>query len=403
VIIPHDLDAERSIVGGCLPFPDAIPDLVATLEPADFYDQTLAKLWTVIGDLYRSGSAVDHLTIRDAYCRHGWDIDAVNLAELMANSLRPRTEHVDIVLRHSHGRRLMMLARSVCDEAGNGANPYGLAEQLRTDIASLDTPTIASQAKARTLEDIILKADDLAPFVIPGLMRSDWRAIVVGAEGVGKSVLLRQIAVLSAQGVHPFDFKRFDPIRVLIVDLENPAAAIKETGSRMVDQLHRTVGDRYDPNRLRIHMRPGGIDIRGRHDRTELEREIIAHRPDLLAIGPVYKLSHRRDRESYEDATDPVLRILDDLRTRHGFALLMEHHPPQGYAGGRDIRPFGSQRWLAWPELGIGLRPNDAKTGQRLTRWRGDRLHNRWPDEIHQGQVWPFVGHWNHPERTEAF
>ena len=137
-------------------------------------------------------------------------------------------------------------------------------------------------------------------------------------------------------------------------------------------------------------------------DRSELEREIIAHRPDLVVIGPVYKLSHRRDRESYEDATEPVLRILDDLRTRHGFALLMEHHAPQGSQGIRDIRPFGSQRWMAWPELGIGLRPNQDKSGLTLMRWRGDRLRNLWPDEIRRDSVWPWVGYWDNPP-GEAF
>ncbi len=51
------------------------------------------------------------------------------------------------------------------------------------------------------------------------------------------------------------------PIRVLLVDLENPAAAIAETGPRLVSQLQRTVGDRYDAQQLRVFMRPGGIDI----------------------------------------------------------------------------------------------------------------------------------------------
>jgi replicative DNA helicase len=393
--IPHDLDAEHSIVGGCLPFPDSIPELIAALDHSDFYDVGMAKLWAVIGELHRAGTAVDHVTISDAYGRRGWDLDPGLLVDLMAQGLRPRPEHVEIVLRHSAARRLLHLAGGASSEIQSGADPHEIAEQLRTDLATLDVPSLTGSPQARTLDDIIASADDLAPFVIPGLFRRDWRVIVVGGEGMGKSTLLRQMAACPAQGIHPLHFDPIDPIRVLLIDLENPAAAIAETGARLVSQLQRTAGSQYDPQRLRVLMRPGGIDIRARHDRVELEREIVAHRPDLVVIGPVYKMFQRREREQHEEATDPVLRILDDLRTRHGFALLMEHHAPQGFGGTREIRPYGSQRWLAWPELGIGLKPTDNKTNLALTRWRGDRLRNEWPDEIRQDKVWPFVGIWN--------
>ena len=354
--VPHDLDAERSIVGGCLAFPDSIAALIATLAPSDFYDKGLARLWAAIGELYRAGASVDHVTIADAYSRHGWDHDPGLLIDLMSQGLRPLAEHVEIVRRHSNGRRLMALATGARSEIESGADPREIAEHLRTELGMLDDPGLDGSQQARTLDDVIACADDVAPFVIPGLLRQDWRAIVVAAEGGGKSTLLRQIAACSAQGIHPLRFEPMPPIRVLLVDLENPAAAIAETGMRLVEQLQRTVGDRYDARQLRVFMRPGGIDIRGRHDRAELEREIAAHRPELVVVGPVYKMFQRRERESHEEATEPVLRILDDLRSRHGFALLMEHHAPQGFGGTREIRPYGSQRWMAWPELGIGLR-----------------------------------------------
>ncbi len=41
------------------------------------------------------------------------------------------------------------------------------------------------------------------------------------AEGVGKSTFMRQFAVLSAAGIHPFAFKPMKPTRVLVVDAEN--------------------------------------------------------------------------------------------------------------------------------------------------------------------------------------
>ena len=261
--VPHDLEAERAVVGGSLVTRDVLTEVLAGLDPTDLYDRSLANLWTIVGELHRDGSTVDHLTIRNAYSARGWDPDSVDLADL-CSGLRPRPEHVEIIVRHATARRLMAVTSSARDEASNGKNPYELADRLRTELSGLDVPTSSTRSTARTLDDIIDTADDDSPFVVPGLLRRDWRAVVVGAEGVGKSTMLRQIGVPSAQGVHPFDLHRYDPIRVLLADLENPAAAIKETGTRMVTQLRRTVGDQYDPDRLRIHMRPGGIDIRSR-------------------------------------------------------------------------------------------------------------------------------------------
>lgn len=218
------------------------------------------------------------------------------------------------------------------------------------------------------------------------------------------STLLRQVGACAAQGVHPLRFDAISPVRVLVVDLENPVAAIAETGERLVSQLRRMTGDVYDPDRLRIHMRPDGMDLRSRHDRAELDRELALQRPQLVCIGPAYKLLRRRESsrstESHEEATDPVLRILDDLRARYGFALMVEHHAPLAAGGARrELRPYGSQRWQAWPELGLGMRPDrDDRGTYEIERFRGDRLQADWPTSLQRGSVWPWVGVWRKRE-----
>ena len=114
-------------------------------------------------------------------------------------------------------------------------------------------------------------------------------------------------------------------------------------------------------------------------------RELRAQEPQLVVAGPVYKLGRRRQGESYEDAAEGVQQVLDDLRTRFGFALVLEHHAPKGEHGSRELAPFGSQRWLAWPELGLGLQPyveRDSTRGLRVQRFRGDRMASAWPDRL---------------------
>jgi hypothetical protein len=59
------------------------------------------------------------------------------------------------------------------------------------------------------------------------------------------------------------------------------------------------------------------------------------------------------------------------------------------------MAPFGSQRWLAWPELGLGLKPDKETGGLLVRRFRGDRMASDWPDKLVRGQVWPFEGVWH--------
>ena len=106
-----------------------------------------------------------------------------------------------------------------------------------------------------------------------------------------------------------------------------------------------------------------------------------------VSTGTAFALNRNRCSQSLECA-------LDDLRTRFGFALVLEHHAPKGDGGAREMAPFGSQRWLAWPELGLGLYAEKDNSGLRVERFRGDRMAASWPDKLVRGQAWPFEGVW---------
>jgi replicative DNA helicase len=229
----------------------------------------------------------------------------------------------------------------------------------------------------------------------------------VGSEGTGKSVIIRSIAIAASQGHHPFAFPtKIPPVRVLLVDLENPVEAILETGSKLMRHVKARDPEIYDEERLKIWRRPGGVNLRTQRDRADLQREIINHQPDLVVMGPVYKMYAKVHGESYEDSADDVMRILDDLRTKYEFALLLEHHAPKGQPGQkRDMSPFGSQRWLAWPELGKSLyaEKNDPRV-INIRSFRGDRLAGvAWPDKIIRDPDAIIKGHWEDgmPESAE--
>jgi replicative DNA helicase len=114
---------------------------------------------------------------------------------------------------------------------------------------------------------------------------------------------------------------------------------------------------------------------------------VDVHKPDLLYIGPLYKITSGAIQT--DDDAAPLLVALDSLRER-GLALLMEAHAAKGDGSGtRDLRPRGSAALMGWPEFGFGLHPLDNGDVE-LKRWRGDRDQRAWPTFMTRGHDWPW-------------
>ena len=396
--IPHDPTAEADAIGAMILSADARQAGLEVGRAEDFYDPFFANVFICIEQVWARGGGTDITTVATEYetrygeCDRGKLLDAMTNVPVVSNV----KDYVAIVTRHAAARKVLAMCAETSTAVSKLSDPYEASETLKAELSTLDVPVDQDRCEAQTIDTLLETAESSAPWVVPGLMRQDWRALLVAGEGSGKSVILRQIAMMASQGIHPFRCDEIPPIKALIIDLENPVASIAETGARLASQLRRQISG-YDPNRCKFFRRPGGMDPRTRHDRGELEREIAGHRPDLVCIGPAYKMLHRRSQkggmETHEEATDPVLQILDDLRTRYGFALIIEHHAPQGYGQSREMRPYGSQRWMAWPEIGLSLKADlQQRNTWELGRFRGDRMTAEWPITLHRGDVWPWTG-----------
>jgi replicative DNA helicase len=209
---------------------------------------------------------------------------------------------------------------------------------------------------------------------------------VVGRECIPthNSELAAQVAVAAAAGIHPFTGQPIDPHRVLVVDLENGDYQMR-CRYRRIDAVVSAIGGVWDHARLMVEIRDEGVDLRQGDDVAWLDRLLAAARPDLVCIGPLYKM--HRDRMEDEQAARLLAHTLDTLRVRHNCALLIEAH--SGHAeelgGRRKVRPRGSSLFLGWPNVGIGLRPHqDAVDMERpnlveVKHWRGAREAREWP------------------------
>lgn len=241
--------------------------------------------------------------------------------------------------------------------------------------------------------DFLLETEgDSYEWAIPGLIERGERVIVVAAEGVGKTMLARQVALLSAAGIHPFSFQPMKPIKTLTVDLENPDRIIRRTGRSIAMQAmsHGRV------SRLNAELltRPSGMDLLKASDRAILEDTLDRVRPELVCIGPLYKAFLDPGGRTSESIALEVAKYLDTIRTIYKCALWIEHHAPLGTSmTSRDLRPFGSAVWSRWPEFGISLQPDPTALGAYVydvRHFRGARDERQWPTKMKRGVRFPF-------------
>lgn len=234
--------------------------------------------------------------------------------------------------------------------------------------------------------------DDAFEWVIPGLIEKQERVIVVAAEGVGKTMLARQVAICASAGLNPFTMSAMEPIVTLTVDLENPERIIRRT-SRNIMTAAMKFGHAKDP-KAELLIKPSGLDLLRSSDRAILEKAIDEVRPQLLIMGPLYKSFIDPGGRTSEAIAVEVARYLDGIRDAYGCAMWLEHHAPLGSSmGSRDLRPFGSAVWSRWPEFGLSLTPDPTSPEgyvYNVTHFRGARDRRQFPTKMRRGKVFPF-------------
>lgn len=404
-----DHEAERVLLGDMLTLPHHLEEIFELVTPEDLSTGARRVVFEVVEHLWRSGEKPSVLAVADELRKQG----ALDLAGgreelqvLVSSANGSYKRAAQIVTRLALHRRIMNIVAQASEQSTSSmTDPASFLEWLQLEFAAVDVPVGKVPADVWDLDDFLDRPNAVRPpWVLPGLLRKGWRALVIAPEGYGKSVLFRQLAICAAQGIHPlFPSRTFDPVRSLIVDLENPEEAIDDVCTPIRAQARIAVD--YQPGRAFLWHRPGGINLRTRTGKLEFEAVIRHCRPEFVALGPLYKCYSVAARENDELAAGEVQRIFDDLRVRYGFALALEHHAPKKASGhsSRELTPYGSSLWLRWPEFGLSLTPTDER-GHTLAvhRHRGDRLRASWPNELHRSKEWPWVGKWDRTPEEHA-
>lgn len=375
-----DRHAELAVLAACMESKTARQEAKRHLTGRDFLQPQHETIWDAMSQLDRHGKNVDPVTLNAVLAgsdAHSILLDLVTFVALPDNV----AEYAAIVRSWSTKRQIESEARRVLQEAmKSGANAAGFAASVVTRFASIrDSGSAADDITALTARELLEQEDDEPEWLIPNLLERRDRFMLTGEEGLGKSHLLRQFAVHAAAGLNPLDMgARFEPIRTTIIDCENSWSQVRRKIRPAVDWAARYGDDPSD--RLMIDC-TSRMDITRDKDLARIHQLLDAQQPDLVVIGPIYRLVPRALQT--DDDAAPVLAALDTIRDR-GCALLMEAHAGHalGKGGVRDLRPRGSSALLGWPEFGYGLRGIGTEGYADFVQWRGPREERAWPQRL---------------------
>jgi replicative DNA helicase len=387
---PHDLLAERAVVGSCLAAGQVPEGVTAVLSPSDVYDPHLQQIAEACWDGF-----CDPIQARTELLRRGvrgQATDGVFLAGLMSEGQPVMALHYARIVRDLSVRRQVIVeaTRAVQAAENPATDPYDVAASLSVQAGVLSDRIVVRKAQ---LTDVhrFLEGPTEFDWLVPGLLERGDRLLLTAGEGNGKSVMTRQIAVMVAAGLHPFTARQLSPLPVLLVDLENGTRHLRRALKPLLEQAWRD-GRPVPEGGLVVESRPSGIDLTKPDDEAWLFDLCDQAKPALLVIGPLYRM-HATDMAKEEPARH-LTRVLDAIRSRHDCSIVVETHAPHGSAvGPRSLRPVGSSLFLRWPEFGYGIAPAKEDGVFYLRSWRGARDERDWPSRLAWGGAgrWPWV------------
>lgn len=358
---------ERAVLGSMLlASGPEVDDALRVLSPSDFEGEA-RRIFEVIAEMRHRGemvternlalearlSAAQVLALIHEGSTYGLRDDVRRIVE--QSTMRAIGAEAERILKASTLDEMLPHARRISDRAVD----------------------VRAAVRAENLDEFLDVEESGHDWLIPLMLERMDRVMLVALEGGGKSTLMRQLAVLGSQGRHPFTGESIRPFRALIVDLENAPFLLRRKLRGMRDAI-----EGWDGSRCLIAARPEGFDMESRADRLWLTGLVASAKPDVVCLGPTYKML----AEEEKGAQVRVLQaFLDDLRARFRFALVLETHAPHSaFSPDGEIRPAGSRLWLRWADQILRLVHLSGETW-RLEHVRTPRDRRDWPRMLTRG------------------
>ena len=140
--IPHNIEAEQSILGCNLIDDKIVLQVMSALKPDDFYSEAHKTIFEAMYEIYSNNKPIDYVTLNDELERKG-SLEAVGGIEYITTltnvvpSAANFMHYVNIIKRDSTLRKIIRASQEIIDQAysGEDTNVLSFAEKSIFDIA----------------------------------------------------------------------------------------------------------------------------------------------------------------------------------------------------------------------------------------------------------------------------
>jgi KaiC/GvpD/RAD55 family RecA-like ATPase len=278
------------------------------------------------------------------------------------------------------GARLQQRAQQVA-----GEELPELQQAAADALLAVQTPNAVIEDDAYDMDYFLALERGPDAFTFPGMLTRDERFLMVGKEGGGKSTLVYQMLTGAAYGYDTLTGKRYEPQRVVFLDVENNPYQIADQ-IRLVHGLLNEYAPDVKPYWKNLKRRV--VDLTDKAQQASVIRSITAHQPDVLYLGTAYKLAFSED---YRVMARAIMTTVDRVRAEVGCTTFIEHHAGWGDKNDRNgWRPDGTSEWARWADFARGMDVRwDERAGLRVMKLvessRMDRSAGRaWPGGFEQ-------------------
>lgn len=371
----------------------AADTVFSNCDVADFEPGHQQELASIIVSLLNEHGTVDPMMVLARCGERSPALVKYFTVEISENTYSTAAYCASKVREYADRRRLEAALTRAAQHLTSAADIDAVVARLHEDIALLERPDNLSQSTL-TLDEIMAIPDSDDAWVMRNMLRVGERAMFTGMEGGGKSVLLAQITIGAAMGVHTLSRtnEQHEPVRTLVLDVENSMIQVRNNARKIYPILADATGRRGAPLEW---VNERYIDLANPVDAQRVVRLAKEKMPQLMVMGSVYKLASEGDK--HEASFNAISRTVDRIRAETGAAVILEAHTGHGFnndrSKGSGMRPDGSSRWMRWPEYGMGMVPMGKHLPGviELVPFRGARDDSvEWPRGLRRGNVLPW-------------
>lgn len=382
---PHDIEAERSVLGACIVDPDMVPKVADLLIPDDFYRVAHARLYGIIGGLFLGGQGTSVIAIVAEAERVGV-LEEIGGREYLATLARAVVNPADA---HIHARiiRDKSLARAIVREA----------MEMRRAVLDNEAPTLALERVTRRLTNLaaaFTKAESKSwiwetdstmessrtdvEWILRGFIAKGAISLLVGQPKAGKSWLVYALLAAMERGDPEFIGYPLHARRAVVLSEEAPSTIRSKRqrfGGSDAYAAFLTRSSAFPPRPLRVVIEESVRKAR----ETGADMIVV----DTWAIWAHLAKDAEKDAGATQEALEPLL-----WAAGQGFAVLVVHHMKKADGeDGTSVR--GSSALLGTIDILIELRrfgadaaegPADGRSGKRALKTLG--RYEECPEEV---------------------